>query len=170
MSGCVYGRSSSRHRRNDHRWSVACHSVGVERGLGVDELVELAHAHAKAEADGDIDATLATLGDDPVYELLPIGLMFRGRRAARRYYEHFFGVFRPSAVGSKLRNEWAGEHGVAQEYLIDLRSADGVVDRYPVVAILTFGAHALSGERLYAGEGLLRLMFGPVLEEATSIG
>jgi hypothetical protein len=134
-----------------------------------DELIELAHAHAKAEADGDMDATLATLEDDPVYELLPIGLTFRGRPAARRYYEHFFGVFRPTAVGSQLRNEWAGEQGVAQEYLIDLRSADGTIDRYPVLAILTFGAQALSGERLYAGEQLLRLMFGPVLDEAKSI-
>jgi ketosteroid isomerase-like protein len=134
-----------------------------------DELIVLAHAHAKAEADGDIDATLATLEDDAVYELLPIGLRFRGRPAARRYYEHFFGVFRPTAVGSQLRNEWAGEHGVAQEYLIDLRSADGTIEQYPVLAILTFGAEALSGERLYAGERLLRLMFGPVLDEAQSI-
>jgi SnoaL-like domain len=133
-----------------------------------DERIDLAHAHAKAEADGDIDATLATLEDDPVYELLPMGLTFRGRPAARRYYEHFFGVFRPTAVGSTLRNEWAGDQGVAQEYLIDLRSADGRIEQYPVLAILTFGERALSGERLYAGEQLLRLMFGPVFEEAAS--
>jgi hypothetical protein len=138
-------------------------------GRRVDDLIDLAHAHAKAEADGDIDATLATLEDDPVYELLPIGLTFRGRPAARRYYEHFFGVFRPSAVGSELRNEWAGEHGVAQEYLIEVRGADGTIEEYPVLAILTFGERALSGERLYAGERLLRLMFGPVLDEAEPI-
>jgi len=137
---------------------------------GLDKLVDLAHAHAKAEADGDIDATLATLEDEAVYELLPIGLTFRGRTAARQYYEHFFGVFRPSAVGSKLRNEWAGKNGVAQEYLIDLRSSDGTIEQYSVLAILTFGEHALSGERLYAGERLLRLMFGPVLDTADSIG
>jgi hypothetical protein len=134
-----------------------------------DELIDLAHAHAKAEADGDIDATLATLEDHPVYELLPIGLTFHGRPAARRYYDHFFGVFRPLAVGSTLRNEWAGEHGVAQEYVIDVRNADGGAERYPVLAILTFGERALSGERLYASDRLLRLMFGPVLEEAGSI-
>jgi hypothetical protein len=135
-----------------------------------DELIELAHTHAQAEADGDIEATLATLEDDPVYELLPIGLTFRGLPAARRYYQHFFGVFRPSAVGSTLRNEWAGEHGVAQEYVIDVRGPDGPIERFPVLAILTFGTHALSGERLYAGEGLLRLMFGPVLHDAEPIG
>src|SRR5215210_7456797 len=134
------------------------------------QLVDVAHAHARAEAAGDIDATLATLEDDPVYELLPIGVTFRGRPAARRYYEHFFGVFRPSAVGSKLRNEWVGETGVAQEYVIDVRDGDGTVERHPVLAILTFGEHALSGERLYASERLLRLMFGPVLEDARSAG
>jgi hypothetical protein len=131
-----------------------------------DELIDLAHAHAQAEADGDIDATLATLEDVPVYELLPIGLTFRGRPAARRYYEHFFGVFRPTAVGSQLRNEWAGDQGVAQEYLIDLRGADGTIEQFPVLAILTFGRRALSGERLYASERLLRLMFGPILDDA----
>src|SRR2546421_7601409 len=134
-----------------------------------DELIDVAHAHAKAEADGDIEATLATLEDDPVYELLPVGLTFRGRPAARRYYEHFFGVFRPTAVGSTLRNEWAGEHGVAQEYVIGVRSADGAIEQYPVLAILTFGSRALSGERLYADEALLRVMFGPMLDEADPI-
>ena len=135
-----------------------------------DELIDLAHSHAKAEADGDIEATLATLEDDPVYELLPLGLTFRGRPAARRYYQHFFGVFRPSAVGSTLRNEWAGERGVAQEYLIDVRSRDGTIDRYPVLAILTFGTWALSGERVYAGTRLLQQMFSPVLDAAEPIG
>lgn len=133
-------------------------------------MIDLAHAHAKAEADGDIEATLATLEDDPVYELLPLGLTFRGRPAARRYYEHFFGVFRPSAVGSTLRNEWAGENGVAQEYLIDVQIQGGTTERYPVLAVLTFGTSALSGERLYAGERLLVQMFGPVLDDAEPIG
>ncbi len=133
-------------------------------------MIDLAHTHAKAEADGDIEATLATLEDDPVYELLPLGLTFRGRPAARRYYEHFFGVFRPSAVGSTLRNERAGENGVAQEYLIDVRSQGGTIERHPVLAVLTFGTSALSGERLYAGERLLVQMFGPVLDDAEPIG
>ena len=133
-------------------------------------MIDLAHAHAKAEADGDIEATLATLEDNPVYELLPLGLTFRGRPAARRYYEHFFGVFRPSAVGSTLRNEWAGENGVAQEYLIDVQIQGGTTERYPVLAVLTFGTSALSGERLYAGERLLVQMFGPVLDDAEPIG
>jgi hypothetical protein len=49
----------------------------------VEELVAV--AHAAAEADDDLETTLATLDDDPVYELLPMGVAFRGRDAARTY-------------------------------------------------------------------------------------
>ena len=36
-------------------------------------------------------------------------------------------------------------------------------------AILTFGTTLLSGERLYSTERLVRLLFGPVLDEAEPI-
>jgi hypothetical protein len=57
-------------------------------------MVAVAHAHAAAEAAGDLEGTLATLDNDPVYELLPMGVTFRGQDAARVYYEHFFCVVR----------------------------------------------------------------------------
>ena len=58
-----------------------------------ERLVAVAHRHAAAEAEGDLEATLATLEDDPRYELLPTGIVFNGREAARTYYEHFFSTF-----------------------------------------------------------------------------
>ena len=57
----------------------------------LEALVAVAHAHAAAEAADDLETTLATLDDDPVYELLPMGVAFRGRDAARVYYEHSSG-------------------------------------------------------------------------------
>ena len=44
-----------------------------------DAMVAVAHAHAAAEADGDIETTMRTLDDNPVYELLPMGVCLRGR-------------------------------------------------------------------------------------------
>jgi hypothetical protein len=89
--------------------------------------------------------------------------------AARVFYEHFFASFQPLIEGYELRSEFAGEEGVAQEYVIALRFPDGHRERHPVLGILTFGREALSGERVWASERLLRLMFGPAFERATPI-
>jgi len=128
-----------------------------------DELVAIAHAHAAAEARDDFDTTMATLDDDPVYELLPAGLAFRGRDAARAYYEHFFAHVKPMVTGYELRNEWTNDRGLGQEYVIDFRLPDGTIERHHVLGILTFGVSALSGERLYASDRAFELLFGPVL-------
>ena len=135
-----------------------------------DELVAVAHAHAAAEAIGDLDAVFETLEADPVYEFQPVGLRFRGMDATRRYYEHFFSAFGGCVAGSALRTESVAPDGVVQEYTIWTNTGtDGGLERHEVVGILTFGAERLSGERVYASERLLRLMLGPVYEECTPI-
>jgi SnoaL-like protein len=135
-----------------------------------DQLVDLAHRHAAVEAQGDMEATMATLGDDPVYELLPVGLVFRGRDAARTYYEYFFSTFRPMARRGELRAEYTSDEGVAQEYVLSVTLPDGTEERHPLVSVLTFGESALSGERVYASERLLRLLFGPAYDLAQPFG
>jgi len=107
---------------------------------------------------------MATLEADPVYELLPVGIVFRGQEAARTYYEHFFSTFRPMARSRQLRGEYTSDEGVAQEYVLHLRLPDGTDEEHPLVSVLTFGSTALSGERVYASERLLRLLFGPAYE------
>ena len=129
-----------------------------------EELVEIARAHAAAEGRNDLATTLATLGADPVYELQPVGRVLRGMAAARAYYEHFFSRFRPQVAGFELRGEWVTPEGVGQEYRIAVRTPEGGVEQHHVIGILTFGTDALSGERVYASERLLRLMFGPVYD------
>jgi hypothetical protein len=130
-----------------------------------DELVAIALAHARSEAGDDIELTLSTLEANPVYELQPVGRVLRGMAAARRYYEHFFARFRPLVRGYELRGEWVTDEGVGQEYVITLATEAGE-ERHHVIGILTFGETALSGERVYASERLLRLMFGSAYEES----
>jgi hypothetical protein len=137
--------------------------------LTTEQLIEMAHAHAQSEADDDIATTMATLDDDPVYELQPMGLAFRGRDAAKVYYDHFFTEVKPLIAGYDLRSEWANDQGVAQEYIIHFRLADGTEESHAVMAVLTFGTTALSGERLYASERLMKLLFGPALDLAQPI-
>ena len=129
----------------------------------LDALVEVARAHARAEAMGDLDGTLATLDPDPVYELLPMGVTLAGQDFVRAYYQRFFSECMPRFVGYELRNEWIMDDGLGQEYRIDVSTPDGP-RRHDILGILTFGDHGLlSGERLYASDELLHLLFGPLL-------
>src|SRR6266567_8183167 len=123
----------------------------------LERLVAVAHRHAAVEGAGDMEATMATLDDNPRYELLPTGIVFTGRDAARIYYEHFFSTFQPTAVGGKLRAEYVSDEGLAQEYVITVRGPDGTKESFPIVSVLTFGDSdtLLSGERVYADDRFL---------------
>ncbi len=128
------------------------------------ELVAIAKAHAEAEGRNDLAGTLATLEPEPVYELQPVGRALRGMAAARLYYDHFFAHFRPLVLGYELRSEWVTDAALGQEYTITLRGPGGAPEHHAVIGILTLGERALSGERVYASERLLRLMFGPAYD------
>jgi ketosteroid isomerase-like protein len=130
-----------------------------------EQLIAVAHRHAAAEAAGDIEGTMATLGSDSVYELFPVGLQLRGRDAARRYYEYFFSTVLAQTVGYTLVSEWVNEVGVLQEYDVTFRIANGATKVFRVLGILKFGDELLSGERLYADEECLKILFGPVWRE-----
>jgi hypothetical protein len=134
-------------------------------------MLTVAHAHAAAEERGDLEATMATLDDDPIYELQPLGVAVDGRTAARRYYERFFSYCRPRVRGFNLRSEWVMDGGVGQEYTLVVATRDGTVRRHDLIGILTFagGDDRLSGERIYASDDLLRFFFGPLLDEARAL-
>jgi hypothetical protein len=133
-------------------------------------LLDIAHAHAAAEAVDDIDTVMETLDDDPTYELQPLGVAFRGRDAAKFYYDYFFGTVKDLISGYDLRGEWANDVGLAQEYVIHFRLPDGSEESHAVFSILVFGEEKLSGERLYGSERLFELLFGPALELTRPVG
>jgi hypothetical protein len=136
-----------------------------------EQQVQVALAHAAAETDNDLEATLATLDPDPVYELQPVGLELRGMDGARAYYEYFFPNFLPLVESYELRSEWVNDEGLAQEYMIMVRDPEsGQVHPHHLIGILVFGRSGLAGERLYASEPLLRMMFGPAYELAVPVG
>jgi hypothetical protein len=133
------------------------------------EMIEVAHAHAAAEGNNDIETTMATLESDTAYELQPARRLLRGTDAVRRYYEYFFTHFQPLVESYDLRSEWITEEGVGQEYIIHLRLPDGVKEDHGIIGILLFGKTRLAGERLWASERLLRLMMGPVYDSTSPI-
>ena len=51
--------------------------------------------HATLEAAGDLEGTMATLVDEPVYEFWPIGRRMVGQEQVRRWYNMCDGQRRP---------------------------------------------------------------------------
>src|SRR6185437_6276694 len=135
----------------------------------LDAKMATARAHAQAEGDGDMEGTMNTLGADPVDELLPIGRLFRGRDAARAYYEHFFANFAPHIAGYTMRAEWLTDEGLGQEYQVFIDEPSGR-RRFDIIGVLLFGDDGLlAGERLYASDELFAMMVGPLMERTEPV-
>lgn len=134
------------------------------------ELSAAAHAHARTEGDGDLEGIMATMEGEPVYEFYPLGLRFRGVANTRRYYEHFIDDFAPRIVGFVQRSESLGREGAVQEYTIKL-TLPGATEpsSHHIMAILTFGEHGITGERMYSDERLFRAMLGPLWDDMERI-
>ena len=90
-----------------------------------DEMRALGMKHAQLEADGDLDGTMATLVDDPVYEFWPSGRRMTGTDQVRRYYEHLVSDFMPSQIGYAMVAETVSPEALSQEYMIELRGESG---------------------------------------------
>jgi hypothetical protein len=93
----------------------------------------------------------------------------KGHDRARRYYEHYFANVAPRIVGFSLISEWIGKDGVNQEYDVVFRHDDGSERTHRILGILTFGATKMTGERIYADEELLKIMFAPIWDELEPI-
>jgi hypothetical protein len=150
-------------RATSKRYRSAQGALEMAESFTAAQMYELGTRHASIEARGDIDGTMATLVEDPVYELLPIGLAMRGREQVLRYYENLIGKFIPMTVGYELLEEWVNETSVCQEYRIEVKvgvGVNGVREAHRVVGVLCREGSLLGGERVYASERCLRLMAG----------
>lgn len=134
------------------------------------QLVATASRHAEAEGAGDLEAILATMEGEPVYEFYPVRRRFCGMKQTRRFYEHFIRDVQPRMRGAEPIGEWIGALGVVQEYEILIQHAGaGGPSSHRIIALLKFGTEGLSGERMYADDALLRTLCGPLWEELEPI-
>ena len=128
----------------------------------VERMHELGTKHAKLEADCDLDGTMATVVENPVYEFHPAGVRLEGREQVRRYYEHLLTHFVPSTRGVTLIEEWVSASSIAQEYEITVE-VEGALEAHRVIGILFAEGELLGGERIYSSERGARLMLGEAL-------
>ena len=128
----------------------------------VERMHELGTKHAKLEADCDIEGTMATVVENPVYEFHPAGVRLEGREQVRRYYEHLLTHFIPKTRGVTLTEEWVSAASIAQEYEITLE-IEGGLETHRVIGILFAEGELLGGERIHSSERCARLMLGEAL-------
>ena len=127
--------------------------------------------HAMLEAEGDLDGTMDTLVEEPVYEFWPSGRRMVGREAVRRYYAHLIAEFMPSQIGYEMVAETASPDALSQEYVIELHGEAGP-ERHRVLGILVGSpsqADLLAGARIWGSEAVLERMVGPVWHELETI-
>ena len=133
-------------------------------GWTVEKMAALGTLHATLEANGPLEALLATLAPDPLYEFHPLRRCMRGDDRVRRFYEQFFARFVKLRHEFELIAEWVSLESAAQEYDISL-NVEGVIEHFRVLGILYARGDKLGGERVYASERFIRLLTGPLFEE-----
>ena len=112
------------------------------------QMEELLALHEKAEFDNDLDATMATLVENPVYELPSMGLRIEGRDAVLETYKRMI----PAA---EKRNVWADKrvHAVSatelcREAYVYFDTDEGrKTGQY--FALIAFEGDKILGERMY---------------------
>lgn len=125
--------------------------------LTLQEMEDLLALHEKGEFEMDLDATMDTLTDHPVYELPSIGWHIEGRAAVRATYERMF-------VGSDRRNIWADKrvHAITDNHLcreayVYFDTDEGRVTGQYFVTIV-FQGNRILGERMYMDTAFAKAM------------
>ncbi len=125
--------------------------------------------HIFVESHDDMEATLATLIDEPVYELHPIGLRMRGKPQVKRYYRHFFEEARKHVIDYVVHGYCYGETSMTVEVTVTWRYDDSRVRHFRNLTVLPYAEGGITGERMYAEDEFYRCLFGPVLDELEPI-
>jgi hypothetical protein len=129
----------------------------------LEKMYELGTRHARIEAEKDLDALMATMIEEPVYEFYPIGKTLRGAENVRRYYRQFMDVFMNTIVDYRLVEEWCNTTSVCQEYDIVVE-IDGVRETHRTLGILYATGELLGGERIYGSERMIRQFAGDMYD------
>lgn len=130
----------------------------------VEQMYELGTRHARIEAERDLDALMATMIDEPVYEFYPIGKTLRGGDKVRRYYRQFMDVFMSTIVDYRLIEEWCNLTSVSQEYDI-IVEINGIRETHRTIGVLYAEGELLGGERIYGSERMIRQFAGEMYDE-----
>ena len=141
----------------------------VRKGVEQIQIRALAEEHVRCEIAHDVDGVLATLEDEPFYDIHPQGLRFTGRDAVRRYYEWLFNSFGPRQRRTDEIATYVGDQGMTFEHRLWFERSDGSIACHDLIGIDVAGETRLKGEKIFGHPELIEAMVGPLLLEATPI-
>ena len=124
------------------------------------EMEEVLHAHEKGELEEDLDATMATLVDNPHYELPTLGYAFDGYDAVREAYSRIMPGTRTRNVAAKMRVHAIDSNTLVREAHVSFntRSGERVNGNYIVVMSFDPEQRLISGERMYMDTNFAAMM------------
>ncbi len=124
--------------------------------------------HVSAETAFDMEATLATLTEDCLFEDIPSGKKYIGREAVRTYYREWWDAFGNVPVKSRryipsgdcliVEARFVGEHRGAYRGI----AATGRSIDLPLAIFVTFRDGLMQGERFYYDHATLLSQISPV--------
>jgi hypothetical protein len=122
--------------------------------------------HEQCEARGDLDGTMATLVEHPVFELHPQGIRIEGYEAVREMYGRFLPGFKDQFAESKVAPERvlkssitaSGNSVLCTEVQDKMHRADGTPTRMRMLVNVYFQNGKLLGERLFADNDMAELV------------
>jgi steroid delta-isomerase-like uncharacterized protein len=132
------------------------------------EVKALWYRHAVAENARLLEDLVATLTEDCVYEVVPWGLVYRGKDEARRFYRELWAAL--PDVQLTLRRHVVDEHCLVEESVVfgthqgawHGLAPTGRRIEFPLVIFFPVRDGLFTGERLYFdGADLLRQLGAP---------
>lgn len=87
--------------------------------MNPEAMIELLERHMAAEFAGDLDATMATMGDNPHVNHVPTMAGGVGREGVRAFYrDHLVGKFLPPDVQMKPISRTIGDSRIVEEMVV----------------------------------------------------
>jgi hypothetical protein len=137
--------------------------------LSKDEMLEIVRSHAAFEYASDLDATMSTVSERPLWEFHPLGIRVEGRDAVARAYELQFVHNLPFVESSTQRTVFFGEASFAREAEYKIRLPSGVRTVGHALIAFTFEEGLVSSERAYVSGGFVKLLENTFDEEFLAI-
>jgi ketosteroid isomerase-like protein len=118
------------------------------KSLSADEMLAVFMVHATAEFAGDVDTTMETVAEHPVFEWAPLNLRIEGRDAVREMYSRVMS----RTVHKHILSQRAlafGENVITVEYVLTVREPDKEDVHTAVMTVLGFEGDKIWAERTY---------------------
>jgi hypothetical protein len=129
---------------------------------GAAHLLAVTGRRVAAVQSGDLEAVMASLVPEPVFDLFPVGLRLAGSALVRRYYRRFLAEIIPYS-GGELLATFVGADAVAFEFRTVVTLPGAEAEHFRILAVQPVVGDRVAGERLYAPERYLRLIVGDEL-------